>query len=115
MYISLKSPTLNSPPFYAHFILEVGGGQNDLLMPYYRNVMKSRRQNLEKMCGELKVGGGGGGGAALNRKHKYGFRWENLLFLKNSGLLYCPVFKAGSSTWLNYIFANTREVGEVIK
>ena len=71
----------------------------------YHELMRDRRNRLYRVCKSLNL--------EDSKKKNYGFSWGQIFYFKRTSLLYCPVFKAGSSTWLDYIFHNSREASSV--
>ena len=61
---------------------------------YYSNVMTKRRQLANSQC---------------RTKHYYmpqGFQWNMMIYMREEKIIWCPVFKAGSTSWIDYLFTD---------
>ena len=56
---------------------------------HFKNIMKKRVQNIHEVCQRMKL------------SEAYSSVPTRLFILKENNILYCPVFKAASSTWIN--------------
>ena len=72
---------------------------------YYDGVMAKRRAVIERECPR------GARGSAVAPD---GFSWRNLIFMKEEKILWCPIFKAGSTSWIDYIFTDISLAPKVI-
>ena len=62
----------------------------------FKALMKERRETLERGCDELRHRRGGPYAAVTAN-------YQNGVVMQSKDIVWCPVFKASSSTWLNYL------------
>ncbi len=68
---------------------------------YYKHVMAERRALMEKYCAERR-----------KRRFPPSRNFANAIIMRNENLLWCPVFKASSSTWITYLFEHAKKLPE---
>ncbi len=68
---------------------------------YYNHIMAERRELVEKFCAERQ-----------KRRIAPAKNFANAIIMTNENLLWCPVFKASSSTWIMYLFEHAKKLPE---
>ena len=61
---------------------------------YYHNLMAKRRHVIDEQC------------RSVERLQPAGFSWRDVIFMKQEKIVWCPIFKAGSTSWIDYLFTD---------
>ena len=74
---------------------------NAVILSEYEKLMQGRRAQVMKVCRESKI--------------KTETNFANILEMKEKNMIWCPVYKAGTSSWKIYLFEIFPNLSEVSK